>query len=181
MFETYRERKLSIVQIGTKRMRKLYIVPVGSQWKWKLSHLLFRLGPSGNGNYPICCSGWVPVETETIPSDVQVGSQRKRKLSHLLFRLGPSGNGNQFHMMLQNIAENNQFNGKDNGHLTLNSVRLKRNESGTAAYCGKLSMVIATNLSFICYQQKIVKNYLFRRTQLPYKFRTLEHTTRIVK
>ena len=112
------ETILTIVKIGTQR--KLFwlllrLGPNGSRNNLLLmlgpsgkgNYQLFRLGPNGNGNnllfwlgsngnwnYPICCSGWVLAETETIPSVVQVGSQWKRKISHLLFRLGPSGNGN---------------------------------------------------------------------------------------
>ena len=42
---------------------------------------------------------------------------------------------------------------------------------------------IATNLTSVCcvYKEKIVKNDSYRRTYRPYKFRKLQHSTRIGK
>ena len=47
----------------------------------------------------------------------------------------------------------------------------------------KKVFLIATKLTSICcvYKEKIVKNGSYWRTQRPYKFRKLQHSTRIVK
>ena len=54
-----------------------------------------------------------------------------------------------------------------------------KNEMGYRLNAIKKPLLIATNLTSICcvYKEKIVKNDSHRRTQRPYKFRKMQHST----